>query len=191
MSKFNIYLEGTNLNLIKDVCMHKGTLKQYARNEYFVKSGNVNANVGYIKQGAFRYTCFNPTEQKEYNTGFAFEKEFVTNYPACLYQVISEISIQAITPCDVYVCDTQEILQALNNNSASLLQARINAEQILFCVYRNYIDLYRKTAEERYKEIIDRCPEVLQILTLRELSSYLKITPITMSKIRRKITFGD
>ncbi len=75
-------------------------------------------------------------------------------------------------------------------NNDTQIQARINAEQILFCVYQNYLDLYRKTPEERYKEIMYKCPEILQILTLKELSSYLKITPITMSKIRRKITFG-
>lgn len=192
MDDFNMYLKGANLKLIRDVCMHKGILKQYTRNEYFAKIGDVNARVGYIKRGTFRYTCFNPTENKEYSTGFAFEKEFVADYPACLYQVMSEISIQAVTPCEVYVCDDiREILQAFNNDNDALLQARINAEQILFCVYGNYIDLYRKTAEERYREIINRCPDVLQILTLKELSSYLQITPITMSKIRRKITFGD
>lgn len=191
MDYFNMYLGYTNLNLIKDVCLRTGILKVYARKEHFVKAGDANSYVGYVKRGTFRYTCFNPAEEKEYNTGFAFEKEFVADYPACLYPVVSEISIQAITPCEVYVCDIQEILRTFNADSGGLLQARITAEQILFCVYRNYIDLYRKTAEERYVEILDRCPEILQIITLKELSSYLKITPITMSKIRRKITFGE
>lgn len=93
-------------------------------------------------------------------------------------------------PCEVYICNIQEIRQALNENTDTQIQARNKAERILFCVYQNYIDLYRKTPEERYKEIICRYPEILQMLTLKELSSYLKITPITMSKIRRKITFG-
>lgn len=190
MDEFNKYLKGADLNLVKEVCVSKGKLTQYSRNEYFSMAGDVTTKVGYIKRGAFRYVCVNPLEEKEYSTGFAFEKEFVADYPACIYQVPSEISIQAITPCEVYVCNIQEIQQALNENSDTQIQARNNAEHILFCVYQNYIDLYRKTPEERYKEIICRCPEILQILTLKELSSYLKITPITMSKIRRKITFG-
>lgn len=190
MDEFNKYLKGADLNFVKEVCVNKGRLIQYSRNEYFSRTGDVTTLVGYIKQGAFRYVCVNPSEEKEYSTGFAFEKEFVTDYPACIYQVPSEISIQAITPCEVYVCNIQEILQAFNGRTDIQIQARNNAERILFCVYQNYIDLYRKTPEERYKEIICRCPEILQILTLKELSSYLKITPITMSKIRRKITFG-
>ena len=190
MDEFNKYLKGADLNFVKEVCVNKGRLIQYSRNEYFSRTGDVTTLVGYIKRGAFRYVFVNPSEEKEYSTGFAFEKEFVTDYPACIYQVPSEISIQAITLCEVYVCNIQEILQVFNENTDTQIQARNSAERILFCVYQNYIDLYRKTPEERYKEIICRCPEILQILTLKELSSYLKITPITMSKIRRKITFG-
>lgn len=190
MKEFNKYLKETDLNFIKEVCINKGRLTPFSRNEYFSRAGDVIAHVGYIKQGAFRYVCVNPSEEKEYSTGFAFEKEFVADYPACIYKVPSEISIQAITPSEVYICNIQEIVQIFNENIDTQTQARNNAERILFCVYQNYIDLYRKTPEERYKEIMCRCPEILQILTLKELSSYLKITPITMSKIRRKITFG-
>lgn len=190
MKEFNKYLKETDLNLIKEVCINKGRLTPFSRNEYFSRAGDVIAHVGYIKQGAFRYVCVNPSEEKEYSTGFAFEKEFVADYPACIYNIPSEISIQAITPSEVYICNIQEIVQIFNENIDTQTQARNNAERILFCVYQNYIDLYRKTPEERYKEIMCRCPEILQILTLKELSSYLKITPITMSKIRRKITFG-
>ena len=190
MDEFNKYLKGIDLNLVREVCVNKGRLTLYSRNDYFSRVGDVAIYIGYIKRGAFRYVCVNSSEEKVYSTGFAFEKEFVTDYPACIYQVPSEISIQAITPCEVYVCNIQEILQVLNENTETQTQARNSAERILFCVYQNYIDLYRKTPEERYKEIICRCPEILQILTLKELSSYLKITPITMSKIRRKITFG-
>lgn len=190
MKEFNKYLKGADLNLIKEVCINKGRLTPFSRNEYFSRAGDVIAHVGYIKQGAFRYVCVNSSEEKEYSTGFAFEKEFVADYPACIYNIPSEISIQAITPSEVYICNIQEIVQIFNENIDIQTQARNNAERILFCVYQNYIDLYRKTPEERYKEIMCRCPEILQILTLKELSSYLKITPITMSKIRRKITFG-
>lgn len=190
MSDFNKYLKETDLNFVREVCINKGKLTQFSRNEYFSIAGDVSTHVGYIKRGAFRYVCVNLSEEKEYSTGFAFEKEFVTDYPACIYQVPSEISIQAITSCEVYVCNIQEILSALNENTNTQIQARNNAERTLFCVYQNYLDLYRKTPEERYKEIISRCPEILQVLTLQELSSYLKITPVTMSKIRRKITFG-
>lgn len=38
MDYFNMYLEGTNLNLIKDVCLRTGILKVYARKGAFRES---------------------------------------------------------------------------------------------------------------------------------------------------------
>ena len=43
------------------------------------------------------------------------------------------------------------------------------------------------TPEERYLEIINRCPDLLKLITLKELASYLLIRPETLSRIRRKV----
>ncbi len=66
MEEFNKYLKGTDLNLVKEVCVNKGKLIQFSRNEYFSRAGDVIADVGYIKRGAFRYVCVNPSEEKDY-----------------------------------------------------------------------------------------------------------------------------
>ena len=43
------------------------------------------------------------------------------------------------------------------------------------------------TPEERYLDIINRCPDLLKLITLKELASYLLIRPETLSRIRRKV----
>lgn len=52
-----------------------------------------------------------------------------------------------------------------------------------------HTEIYRLTPEERYKELLERCPDILQLISLKEVAYYLKITPVHMSRIRRKITF--
>ena len=49
------------------------------------------------------------------------------------------------------------------------------------------ISMYRLTPEERYLDIINRCPDLLKLITLKELASYLLIRPETLSRIRRKV----
>ena len=49
------------------------------------------------------------------------------------------------------------------------------------------ISMYSLTPEERYLEIINRCPNLLKLITLKELASYLLIRPETLSRIRRKV----
>ena len=49
------------------------------------------------------------------------------------------------------------------------------------------ISMYSLTPEERYIDIITRCPDLLKLITLKELASYLLIRPETLSRIRRKV----
>ncbi len=191
MNEFNPYINSIDLTYLKDICISKGRLVSYKRNEYFSRAGEVASSVGYVLDGALRYTCFNHSERRGVNTGFVFTREFVADYPACLYGIPSEIDIQAVTPCKVYVCPGEELNLYFERDAENQRKARINAEQLFLMVYSRLLDTYRKTPEERYRDLLHRCPEILQVLTLKELSSYLKITPITMSKIRRKITFSE
>ena len=57
-------------------------------------------------------------------------------------------------------------------------------------VYTQYLDTYRMTTRERYKRLLLRCPEIVQSINLKDIASYLKVTPTTISNIRREITFG-
>ena len=61
------------------------------------------------------------------------------------------------------------------------------AETLLWEVYDRMISMYSLTPEERYLEIINRCPDLLKLITLKELASYLLIRPETLSRIRRKV----
>lgn len=191
MESFNSYLTGIDKDFLKLICMREGRLVRFEKDDYFTMAGQVSACVGYIVEGVFKYVCLSLSEGKECNTGFVFAKEFVADYPGCLYGQPSEISIQAVTACRVYVCDSDVLQSYYNEDVEAQRKARINAEQLFFQTYTRFLDLYRKTPEERYRELLHRCPQILQLVTLKEIASYLRITPVTMSKIRRKITFSS
>ena len=44
--------------------------------------------------------------------------------------------------------------------------------------------MYSLTPEERYLEIINRCPDLLKLITLKALASSLLIRPATLRRIR-------
>ena len=188
---FNSYIENIDTGFIKEICINKGKIVQLCRNDYFVKEKESFPYIGFVDMGILKYTCTNMTEKKVYNTGFAFPKEFVADYPACLYNVPATINIQAITSCKVYVCHSNEILLQYEHEIELQKKARLIAEQLFFQTYSRYLDLYRFTPEERYLQLLERCPEILQMISLKEIASYLKITPVHMSRIRYRQNFGD
>ena len=51
-------------------------------------------------------------------------------------------------------------------------------------VYGRDLDHYRYTARSRYRRLIDRCPQVVQMLSLKDIASFLNITPSYLSTLR-------
>lgn len=187
---FNCYLEGFDTAALRNFLIRNGILQTYQRDDYFSRAGIPTRHVAYVEEGVFRHVCTNRSENKMYSTGFAFAGEFVADYPACIYGWPAQTDIQAVNRCRVYICDADKLQSDYWTGTAGMCQALQTAEQLFFQLYNTYLDVYRETPEERYRNLLRRCPGLLQELTLKEVASYLKITPTTLSSIRRRITFG-
>ena len=61
------------------------------------------------------------------------------------------------------------------------------AEHMLAEVYERLLDRYAASPQQRYEALTERCPDVLQLVPLRELASYLGVRPETLSRIRRRV----
>ena len=61
------------------------------------------------------------------------------------------------------------------------------AEHLFVQAYTRVLDIYRTDASTRYKELLQRCPNIAQQLPLQEIASYLRVTPTTVSKIRKEL----
>lgn len=53
-----------------------------------------------------------------------------------------------------------------------------------------YQDFHRATPHERYNLLMQRCPGIVEHLNLQDIASFLNVTPKTISKIRKEITFS-
>jgi len=189
MIGFNSYIDGLDLSALKAYCVHHGRLTQYAKGDYFIKTGEASQYIGFVEYGYFNYIVHNSSEQKDYMTGFAFEGEFVGDYPNCLSSNISEVTIVAGVSCKVFLLSGEELRRLLDSEGMKYLKQAIS-DHLFSQVYTQYLDTYRMTTRERYKRLLLRCPEIVQSINLKDIASYLKVTPTTISNIRREITFG-
>lgn len=191
MTDFNSYMCKIDTDFFKELCLKYGELRHYKRNEFILREGDICPFFGFVISGVVKYTCTNQTENKTYNVGFCFGDEFIADYPTCLYNIKSELNIQTITPCKIYICSSEFLLQKIEETKESQRIARMATEQLFFQSYSRYLDLFRFTPEERYLQLLKRCPEILQMVSLKDIASYLKITPVHMSRIRRRQCFGN
>ena len=186
MEDFNKYTSYINYSPIVDFTLQQGKETSYKKGEYFVRQGEACKIMGFVVAGSFRYCCVNSLGESSI-VGYTFDHSFVGNYPAFQLQDQSNVDIQALCDCTVYVINHSQLADFYDiNNDHQKLGRRI-AETLLWEIYDRMISMYSLTPEERYLDIINRCPDLLKLITLKELASYLLIRPETLSRIRRKV----
>ena len=88
---FNLYKDGLDLEFLRLYCVEHGEERLLKRGEIFEDAGKPSQYVAYVERGCFKYMVNNEEEGKNYCTGFAFEGEFVADYPNCLTGRKSEL----------------------------------------------------------------------------------------------------
>lgn len=186
MVNFNPYIDKIDVNFWRELCTKEGKLCQYKKGDYFLHRGETPKYFGFITSGSFKYTIID-TDGNEHITGLALCDTLAGDFYSSIREKASSVTLQAITDSEVWVCSTNLFRQILKEN----MELRcIIAEELFRQTHDRYLNSYRQSPKERYLELIRRCPNILQEITLKDLASYLQITPTYLSRIRKEITFG-
>lgn len=131
----NSYQVGVNLDFLRQYCISNGKMQILRRGDIFQQISNPSHNIGYIEKGFFKYIVHNYAEKKDYITGFAFENEFVADYPNCLYGNTSKVQIETNEESIVHVVEGATVLGLFTENAdyRSLCQPFFNPATTTFC----------------------------------------------------------
>ena len=106
MEDFNKYTSHINYSPIVDFVLQQGKQTYYKKGDYFSRQGEVCKTMGFVSSGSFRYCCTNSVGENSI-VGYTFDHSFVGNYPAFQLQDKSNVDIQALCDCSVYVSKWQ------------------------------------------------------------------------------------
>jgi len=178
MSSFNQYTQLLDLGELRDICLREGELRRYDRGDVFSAEGEVCGEIGLILRGYFKYVV-RDTAGVECVAGFALKDGYVTYFNSIVCNTPSPVSIVAGRVSEILVIPAARAM-ALPGFAARVVP-------VLFEIaYGRILDGYRYTARERYEQLCAQYPEVFQIIPLREIASYLRVTPVHLSRIRRR-----
>ncbi len=144
-----------------------------ARNEpflYFIKKGIVRA--------------FVPDISGEKTFWFGIEGEVVLSMRSYVYGKPSYENIELLEPCELYRISIPALQQMYEEDNALANWGRKLAEQELIKVEERLISAQTKNATERYRQLMDNTPHLLQRVPLGYIASYLGITQASLSRIR-------
>ena len=152
--QFNTYKEGLDLEFLREYCMEHGERRTFLRGETLDEAGAPAQWVAFVERGCFKYMVHNDEEGKDYCTGFAFEGEFVADFPYCLDGDVSEVSIEADMPCEVRVISGRE-LQTLFDSDPKMMLHNVRILKNLFkMVYGRDLDICTNASQLRPRNII-------------------------------------
>ena len=184
MGQFNSYDQSIDFSAIKDYCREHGRAAHYSKDDVFVQQGCVGKYLGVVESGYFKYTTLT-SSGNDAVVGFAFEGEIVADYYNSFHGVPSEVSIKSGTDSlvsQIRIPEARNVFYASFDDNLSAVNGALFSE-----IYSRYLELYRKTPTERYLDLITLYPQILDIVSLRDISSYLLVTPVYLSRIRKNL----
>ena len=180
MARFNSFLDNINLTEITDFFREKGCTCHYKKDDIFIQQGTVARYAALVVSGYFKLATTNTTGD-EAVVNFAFPGEIITDFHCSLYGEQSEMSIIAGADSDILKVPLKEFVGMLSSNLLSEYRS------LFKMVLLRHLNIYRKTPEQRYIELCDLYPDIVKTVALKDIASYLLISPNHLSRIRRKL----
>ncbi|MBJ2184053.1 MAG: Crp/Fnr family transcriptional regulator [Muribaculaceae bacterium] len=181
---FNSYIEQIDFEAWREVCVSKGTLRHFAKGEEFVTIGKVGRYIGYIVSGALKYVACS-ADGTEHVMGLVFGNGFAADWPFCLYGQKAKLAIVAVSDCDIYCIPTNDFNRLIDTDPTFKDIVMHSTEAVYSTVYDRYVDLYVKTPQQRYHELVTNHPDLFDIFSLKDIASFLNITPTHLSRLRK------
>jgi CRP-like cAMP-binding protein len=156
-----------------------------ARHNYFVRANELTHNVAFVQEGILRAFITSP-DGVDYNKTFFAENDLMGIYHALLQNRPSYLSVQALTPCLLWVADYRQIEALFDRHPSIERLARIQAERIFLIKEQREIDIVMLDAKTRYQKLQREFPNLEHFVSQYHIASHLGITPTQLSRIRAK-----
>ncbi|MDE5870997.1 MAG: Crp/Fnr family transcriptional regulator [Muribaculaceae bacterium] len=182
--RFNTYYDSIDLDFWREFFLREGDLLRYEKGVSFVERGHPAPYIGYIKTGGLKYVAY-AADNSEHVVGLEFAGGFVADFPFSLYGWESRVSIIAVTPCEILCMSAKEIGMRLMSDEELYRKVGEATIALFDNTYDRYIDLRLKTAKERYDELIYAHKDLFMLFSLKDIASFLNITPTHLSRLRK------
>ncbi len=183
---FNTYIEHIDLDTWREICVSNGTLRHFAKGEEFVSIGEVGRYIGFIKSGSFKYTAYSD-DGTEHVVGLVFNGGLVVDWRNFLHFNKAKVAIVATTNCDVFCITNKEVKAIIASNPDFHNMVMHTTEAVYGTLYDRHLDLYIKTPKQRYDELVKLHPDLFDLFSLKDIASFLNITPTHLSRLRKKL----
>ena len=153
---------------------------------YFVEEGQVCNKIAFIREGFMR-AFYEINDDVEVTKYIQPRHTLITAFASFNSRKPSQEYIQALTDCELWVIDYNSMQTLYSKYPKWQELGRLVVEQIYQYLEARILSFLTLNAEERYRNLLNENPKLIQDVPLRYIASMLGITPETLSRIRQKV----
>ncbi|SEC90005.1 cAMP-binding domain of CRP or a regulatory subunit of cAMP-dependent protein kinases [Tenacibaculum sp. MAR_2009_124] len=171
-----------SLNLFSSITIHK----HFSKGKVIIKQGQVPTNFYILTNGVARSFIKNNNNREHTRTIY-------TAMSTCgaLSSLISEsksnATYECLTDCDCLMVNFKKLVKITkSNHEMSLLYSKV-MEKIFIRTEERVDELALLNATERYLKLKKDIPEIDNLIPQYHIASFLNVTPVQLSRIRKKL----
>ena len=181
---------GIELEVLREFIRQHGETVSNDKGEQMECEGDPARWWALVEKGVFKYVSRGVSDGREHISWFSCEGEFVGAYPDMLDGSMAQTTIEAMTLCRVVRISGEQLEWFFSQSKETERLGRRMTAHVLKQFQRRSIILLAATPLERYKQLLERCPGIVNDLPLGALDSFLGISKKTLSVVRRELVGG-
>jgi CRP-like cAMP-binding protein len=155
------------------------------RGHVLLHNGEQCEQVFFCASGILRM-YYHTRDGSEYNKSFIIERGFFTSYSSLILSIPSYFSIQSMVSSVVAAFPGRILEQLYMRHSCWETVGRKLVEQLYVKKELKERQLLLYSAEERYRMFLKEYPNLDRRIPQYHIASYLGITPVSLSRLKRK-----
>lgn len=164
--------------------LNKAITKTFKRQEILSRPNDIPNQIFFINKGIIR-VLITDNEGDEHTIHFALENQFIADYSNFIQQQPSIYSLQALDETEVIVLPRSAIEWGYKNLKEGQKMGRLIAEYYFIYQDNRIKNLYVRTPKQRYDNITTVFPNIHNRVPQHMIASYLGITPIHLSRLKK------
>ena len=170
---------------IWETFVQRGQVIETAKNEVIKKYGEREKYFYFILKGSGGIMLF---QNNNYLCiDLCYEGDFFGDYFSFITNQKTDLEVICFEPSSLFRIDKQNF-ELLAKTEYGRQICQIASESLYIHKQTQQIELLSKTAEQRYLEMLEKQPKIIQRTPNKYIASYLGITPESFSRIRKKIS---
>ena len=180
-----IELTGIEENKILEI-LSIGEFISYKRNEVLLDNSRACTELGLIMNGAVR-TFYRNEDGEEISFLLQIRDNFIGDYESFITGEKSTFIVETLIDSEFFFIPKTKWEKLINSDIYWALFSKKAADMAFMEAKKRIEDLLFYTPEQRYLNLLKQSKEIVQKIPQKYISSYLGITPQSLSRIRKRI----